>query len=223
MATIAGLCTGFSALVMSGCMGALSTEGTAELTITPEQYRDAFDAAAHIAREMGYKVIVIDRSSGIIATDPRHAGSALEPWRVDNASPTEVAENTVANRRRRIRFEFIPASAQLPAVDGQGVLHGAAIPGSTAAQERFDVQTCVGPIDVEVWVYIERSCVEGMKPSSSSGSLASKWTNPLNAKPLDATDDSIRENPQWVPIGRDSAYEQTLTNKLAAAVGSPIS
>ncbi len=65
-------------------MGALSNEGADQLTITPAQYRDAFDAAAQTAREMGYKVVVVDRSNGIIETEPRHAGGALEPWRFDN-------------------------------------------------------------------------------------------------------------------------------------------
>lgn len=207
------------ALTMSGCMGALSTSEQQQLTIAPAQYRDAFDAAARIVREMGYKVVVVDRSNGIIETDARHAGSALEPWRLDNASVSEVTANTVANRRRRIRFEFIPASARLASVGADDVLRGAAIPGSTAAQERFDVQSCVGPIDVEIWVYVERSFLEGNKPSTYSGSLASRWSNPLNAKPLDAADDSIRENPQWVPVGRDVAYEQTIEERLAASVG----
>lgn len=200
-------------------MGALSTSEQQQLTIAPAQYRDAFDAAARIVREMGYKVVVVDRSNGIIETDARHAGSALEPWRLDNASVSEVTANTVANRRRRIRFEFIPASAQMASVGADDVLRGAAIPGSTAAQERFDVQSCVGPIDVEIWVYVERSFLEGNKPSTYSGSLASRWSNPLNAKPLDAADDSIRENPQWVPVGRDVAYEQTIEERLAASVG----
>lgn len=199
-------------------MGALSTSAQEPLTITPAQYRDAFDASARIVREMGYKVLVVDRSNGIIETDARHAGGALEPWRLDNASVSEVTANTAANRRRRIRFEFIPASTQLATVAGNDLLRGAAIPGSTAAQERFDVQTCVGPIDVEIWVYLERSFIEGNKPSTYSGSLASRWTNPLNAKPSDAADASIRENPQWVPVGRDVAYEQTIGERLAASL-----
>ncbi len=213
-AQLAAACT----LTMGGCMGALSTSGQTKLTVTPEQYRDAFDSATRIVREMGYKVVVVDRSNGIIESDPRHAGSALEPWRLDNASISEVTANTAANRRRRIRVEFVPASAQLASVGADEVLHGAAIPGSTAAQERFDVQTCAGPIDVEIWVYVERSFIEGVKPSNYSGSLASRWTNPLNAKPIDATDDSIRENPQWVPVGRDAAYEQTIADKLEASL-----
>ena len=131
-------------------MGALTNEGTDQLTITPAQYRDAFDAAAQTAREMGYKVVVVDRSNGIIETEPRHAGGALEPWRFDNDGFEEATANTIASRRRRIRFEFVPVGAHLDAVQADPVLHGPAIPGSTRAQDRFDVQTCTGPIDMDV-------------------------------------------------------------------------
>ena len=79
-------------LAMSGCMGALTNEGTDQLTITPAQYRDAFDAAARTAQQMGYKVVVVDRSNGIIETEPRHAGGALEPWRFDNDGFEEATQ-----------------------------------------------------------------------------------------------------------------------------------
>lgn len=203
-----------SVLGMSGCMGALTNEGPDQLTITPAQYRDAFDAAARTAHEMGYKVVVVDRSNGIIDTEPRHAAGALEPWRIDNDGFEDATANTIASRRRRIRFEFIPVGANLDAVQSDPVLHGPAIPGSTRAQERFDVQTCTGPIEMDVWVYIERSFTEGIKPSTYSGSLQSTWTNRLNAKPADAKDESTRDNMTWTPIGRDLAYERTIVMRI---------
>jgi len=203
------------ALAMAGCMGALSNEGPDKLTITPAQYRDTFDAATRTAQQMGYKVVIVDRSNGIIETDTRHAGGALEPWRIDNDGIVEASANTTANRRRRIRFEFVPVGAPIDHVKADSVLHGPAIPGSTRAQDRFDVQTCTGPIEVEVWVYIERSFTEGTKPSSYSGSLSSTWTNQLNVKSADAKDDSTRDNAKWTPVGRDLAYERTIAARIA--------
>ncbi len=204
-------------LVLGGCMGSLSKEGPETLTVDRAQYGEALDAAARIARDMGYKVAVVDRSNGVIETDPRHAGGALEPWRLDNGTADEVASNTFANRRRRIRFEFVPVGVPPTTPTQDGVLHGAAIPGSTAALQRFDVQSSTGPIEVTIRVTIERSFLEGSRPSTYSGSLASRWSNPLNAKPAGAADDSVRDNPRWVPVGRDAAYERTIAAKLEAA------
>jgi len=207
---------------LGGCMGALTSEGPEKLTITPAQYRDAFDAATRAMREMGYKIVVVDRSNGIIETDTRHAGGLLEPWRFDNDGPSEALANTGSNRRRRIRVEFTPADAPMDAVTADPVLHGPAIPGSSRAQARFDMQTCTGPIEMDVWVYIERSFIEGSKPAPYSGSLSSVWTNRLNAKPADATDDSIRENPQWTPMGRDDDYERTLALRVSQSLNMAV-
>lgn len=207
-----------AALSLGGCMGALECEGPEKLTITAAQYQQAFDAATRAAKEMGYRVVLVDRSNGIIETDARHAGGALEPWRIDNAGPSDAAGNTLANRRRKIRVEFIPVDAAIEAVTADAVLRGAAIPGSTRAQERFDVQTCAGPIEVEVWVYLERSFVQGTNPSTSSGSLASTWTNRLDAKAADANDQSIRDRGRWTPMGRDDAYERTISARIAEGI-----
>lgn len=202
-------------------MGALSSEGANSLTIDGAQYREAFDAAAHESKLMGYEIVLVDRSNGVIQSAPRHAGGILEPWRIDNDGVSGATGNTIANRRRRIRIEFIPAGMNLDSAMGEGVLKGAAIPGSTAALERFDLQTASGPIEMRVWVYIERSFREGSKPSSYSGTLASNWTNPLNNKPSDAIDESVREVARWTPMGRDTDYERTLTGRIAAAFQPP--
>ncbi|MSR29573.1 MAG: hypothetical protein EXS03_08380 [Phycisphaerales bacterium] len=207
-------------LMMTGCMGALSAEGTNRLEIEPRQYTTAFDAAAGAARQLGYEIEVVDRSNGIIETRPRHAGSAAEPWRIDNDGPSEVGANTVAHRRRKIRIEFTPVGATLDQAEPDPVLRGPAIPGSTFAQERFDLQTCTTLIEMRVWVYLERSFREGVKPSSYSGSLASYWSNPLSVAPAGNPDGPIRDNAQWTPVGRDPAYERTLAGKVAAALAA---
>ncbi len=202
-------------------MGALESGdsgNSASLAISADLYSEVFDSATRTVREMGYKVILVDRSNGIIETEPRHAGGLLEPWRLDNPDLVDAAGNTLSNRRRRIRFEFVPAGAAIAQVDTDSVLRGAAVPGSSFAEERFDVQTCSGAIAVVVRVYVEQSFIEGTTPSSYSGSLASTWTNTLNAKPVDAQDDSTRDSARWTPIGRDCAYEKTIETRITESI-----
>lgn len=199
-------------------MGALSSDSPRVVTLAPSQYSEAFDAATSAARAMGYETDVVDRSSGIIETRPRHAGGLFEPWRIDNSGPEDAAANTVAHRRRKIRIEFTPVGLVLAAGEPDPVLRGPAIPGSTQAQERFDLQTTSSPIEMRVWVYWERSFREGFKPSSYSGALATKWSDPLTAKPAESQDESIRDRGQWTPVGRDRAYEATLTDRIAGSL-----
>lgn len=202
-------------VMLSGCMGALSSKGPEKLTVEPTQYQSAFDAASSAIRSMGFKIALVDRSNGIIESEPRHAGGALEPWRIDNSGPVDAAGNTLMSRRRRVRVEFTPESAPIESVRADATLAGPAIPGSTRSDDRFDVQTATGPIDMVVWVYIDRSFVEGSKPDPYTGGFASAWTNRMNQKPADAQDDSIRDNSLWTPMGRDDAFERTLTAKVA--------
>ncbi len=209
-----------AALQLGGCMGALSNDEPRTLTIEPSRYSVAFDAAAKATRAMGYEIEVVDRSNGIIESKPRHAGGALEPWRIDNSGPTDAAANTLSHRRRKIRIEFTPVGLVLDAGEPDPVLRGPAIPGSTLVQQRFDLQTTKSPIEMRTWVYIERSFRPGAKPSTYSGALATSWSDPLAAKPADAGDESIRERAQWTPVGRDRAYEATLTDRVAEALGS---
>ena len=202
-------------VMLGGCMGALSSNGPEKLTVEPAQYQRAFDAATSAIRSMGFKIAMVDRSNGIIESEPRHAGGALEPWRIDNSGPVDAAGNTIMSRRRRVRVEFLPESAPLESVRADATLAGAAIPGSTSSDDRFDVQTATGPIDMAVWVYIDRSFIEGSKPDPYTGGFASVWTNRMNQKPIDAQDDSIRDNPLWTPMGRDDAFERTIAEKVA--------
>jgi len=202
-------------VLLGGCMGALSSKGPEKLTVEPTQYQSAFDAASSAIRSMGFKIALVDRSNGIIESEPRHAGGALEPWRIDNSGPVDAAGNTLMSRRRRVRVEFTPESVPMESVRADATLTGPAIPGSTRSDDRFDVQTATGPIDMVVWVYIDRSFIEGAKPDPYTGGFASTWTNRMNQKPADAQDDSIRDNPLWTPMGRDDAFERTLTAKVA--------
>jgi len=202
-------------VMLGGCMGALSSKGPDKLTIQPAQYQGAVDAATNAIRAMGFKIALVDRSNGIIESEPRHAGGALEPWRIDNSGPGDAAGNTLMSRRRRVRVEFTPESAPMESVRADAALTGPAIPGSTRSDDRFDVQTATGPIDMVVWVYIDRSFIEGAKPDPYTGGFASTWTNRMNAKPPEAQDESIRDNPLWTPMGRDDAFERTLTARVA--------
>ena len=201
-------------------MGALSSEGPQQLEFHPEEYATAFDAAAEATRHMGYEIELVDRSNGIIESKPRHAGSAFEPWRIDNDGPFEVGANTIAHRRRKVRVEFTPVGFTLDAGQPDAVLRGPALAGSTFARDRFDLQRCSTPIEMKVWVFVERSFQEGAKPSSYSGTLASRWTNPLAGSLASADDRSTREPSIWTPVGRDEAYERTLGGRVQAALAA---
>ena len=204
-----------SALLLGGC---LSADGPRTLTVTPGQYPQAFDAAIAAARDHGFSPIVVDRTTGIIETNTRHAGTLLEPWRLDNDSIDQSAANTLVKTRRRMRVEFTPAGWLPPPLATDGTLQGASLPGSRTDLERFDLQAWSGPIEARVWVYLEKSAEPGIQLSSYSGTLASRYSETRGEDPAAPPDGSTRLQSAWNPSGRDEAYERTIGLAISDAL-----
>ena len=199
-----------AAWTLTGCA---SSEGPEVVTITAAQYPAAFDAAVQAAREQGMPAVLRDRRSGVIETDPRFAGSLLEPWRTDNASFDQAAENTLAFQRRRARFEFAPAGFQETAQPD----HAAAAPNLVGGGEPLpDLTQMQGDMELRVWVYVERATTLGLRRSTWT---RSKTTSAILVEPEGQT----KQNgpTYWTAASRDSAYERRLLAAVQAALASP--
>ena len=170
-----------------------SMNGPDIIELRSEEYDAVFRACLDQAREVGMPAVLSDRSIGVIETAPRHIGSLVEPWRLDSSGFEQTVNATLQYERRRVRFEFVPTGFELPAPTGQGELAGPALPGSTPAERRFDLERYSGAIELRAWVYIERGFTTGLKPDTWSLSLTSTWTDPVNAQRTDPrVDDSTR-------------------------------
>jgi len=149
-----------------------------------------------------------DPRSGVIETDPAMAGSILEPWR-PNASFSQTWENTLHLQQRRARFEFTPVSFQpSPPTDqltGPDLLH--------AQSPEIDLTQYEGPIELRVWVYVERGYQPGMRRDPWTRTATTRETivpnDPL-AKPL--------PRQYWVPMTRDEAAERRLLARVSKAL-----
>lgn len=198
-----------TALFLVGLSAGCSVKGPDRLELQSGQYDDAFDAAGKAAREAGMPPLLSDRMGGVIEGRPRIAGSVVEPWRVDNSSLEQWGENTLNKQRRRVRFEFLPVDFVPPEPDGDEELVGAPLPGSIEGELRLtDLTTFEGPVELRVWVYVERSHRAGVRPNAWSRVGRSYSTNPLETIPPD--DGTTRSPGLWTPVGRDEAMERRL-------------
>ncbi|RLS46411.1 MAG: hypothetical protein DWH86_02930 [Planctomycetota bacterium] len=171
-------------------------------------YERVFDAVVETARVYRYRPVIADRELGIIETDARASGSLLEPWRSDNDGLQDMMAHTVNFERRRVRFEFVPESFDSPTPGADARAEGAAIAGSTRAEQRFDLLSTKDTIEMRVWVYVDRA----FRPNQQIG----RWTSGETHVSTDPTmtqtleDESTRIPTEWTPIGRDVPYEQRL-------------
>lgn len=186
------------------------------LTVQPEDYPAVFDAAVQAARDNGLHPVVMDRQTGVIESAPRHTGSLVEPWRLDNDGLADGLAQTINFQRRRLRVEFVPADFSLPAPDPNQPVPGAAIPGSTRAEERFDLTRARGPVEMRTWVYLERE----FRPNQRIGNWTLSQTR-ISIDPLDVPDlrdATTRADERWTPIGRDEPYERRIMAQIQQIV-----
>ena len=193
--------------MVSGCA---TSQGPAFLTIHAEAYADAFDAAVEAAALAGLTPTVRDRRNGVIETEPRIAASVLEPWRTDNASFAQVIENTISFQRRRARFEFTPAGFR-PREPAEAPLTGPDLFAQHDAE--VDLSRLAGPLELRVWVYVERAYSPGIRRST--------WTRArtTRARIILAEDKKALPTQYWTPVRRDEAYERRLLAAVERALG----
>jgi hypothetical protein len=185
----------------------------ATMALEPGGYEACFDAVILVARESGMPAILRDRAGGVVETAPRLSGSFFEPWRLDNASFSETIENTVSFQRRRARFEFVPADFVAPSAGDPNNLEGPPLPGSTG-DDLLDVRTYPGPLEVRVWVYVERAFTPGARLGTWTRSQATFSRDTL-APVRDDGDKTVVDFSKWTPVRRDPAYEQRLLEALS--------
>jgi hypothetical protein len=195
------------ALFTGGCK---KPSGPDALTIPSTGYSAAFDAAVEAARKQGLTASMRDRRAGIIETEPRYAGSLLEPWRTDNSGFDQTMENTLNFQRRRARFEFVPAgTAPIIATAGPDDLAGPNV--VVGDQQPVDLTSFDGDLELRVWVYLDRAYTRGVKRNSwsQSANTTYKIVSPPDQPP-------VPTGTTWTPMTRDEAYERRLLAMVQA-------
>lgn len=185
--------------ILTGC--ASISSGPDVLVLSPSQYNAAFDAAAAVAAAEGMKPAILDRRGGYIHTDPAAAGSIVEPWKPQASSPRQALQNTLTLQRRTARFEFRPVGVEvLPDMEPGKLLGPELLTGSG-----IDLTTYKGPIELRVWVYVDRQYKRGIRRGT--------WTLGSETTTKELPSDSLWEQSPskfWVPMTRDVASERAM-------------
>lgn len=193
-------------LGMPTVTGCRTNEVPSVVVLDRSEYARSFDAAVETLRDAGMTTAVRDREGGLIETEPRRAGTLLEPWRGDNAGLGQAAENTIATHRRRVRFEFVSTEFAPSEPSADEVLRG---PDIDSAQGRAATPlTAPGaPIEMRIWVDLEQSFTPNVRRFL--------WTRELTTQafevnvPIDPRE-GVEVESLWTPVGRDEAYERRL-------------
>jgi len=193
-------------VVACGCQGS----SRQVMTIEAADYERAFATVRDVMRREGMPASFADPRAGVIETQPRIAGSILEPWRTDNGSLEVAWENTVAMQRRRARFEFAPIGFR--SQEGGGQAEGDRGQGHDTDLLAIDdplpdLTATDQPLELRAWVYVERYEVPGQRRST--------WTREKTTRTRIADDaHPDADESRWSVVSEDGDYAADLLEKV---------
>jgi len=180
------------AAVTVGCQQVVSIDNP--IRVADHEYDRVFDQTVEVLRGHQFVVERQDRRFGVISTRPQIASSLLEPWRGDNTTAEQVAQNTLNLRRRSVRVLLEPA------IDPNGMIDG---PGYQ--------------LYVEVRLE-QRQHPPRMLNTATASSVASYGAD-AGARSVETA--AGAERSFWRPIGRDERLEQRLVAEIIEPSARP--
>ena len=187
-----------AAAMLSGCA---PKPGPEVIRVSSAEYQHVFDVAMETARAAGMPAVFRDRRGGVIETDSNVAGSFIEPWRTDNASPEQVMENTIAYQRRKARFEFAPVSSESS---------GPIQEQETDDANTIDLTAFEGDMELRVWVFVERAHAPGYRRAAWSRRTATRAELGHTEEEIE----SLATVTAWTPVARDRDYERRMLAEI---------
>ncbi|HIA71635.1 MAG TPA: hypothetical protein EYO01_02860 [Phycisphaerales bacterium] len=189
-------------LLLSAVSCSTKLNGPDVVLLDSRDYAEVFDAAVAAANADGMTPVLLDRRGGVITTNPAVAGSFLEPWKPRPSTARQGLENTLAQQRRTARFEFVPVLNEVVVHDdGTDELVGPDYLSSTG----LDLTTYEGPMELRVWVYVDRKYTQGIRRNTWSLRQESRTKVLPTEEPWEQVAGSF-----WTPISRDVARERDL-------------
>ncbi len=192
-------------LLLASC--STNKSGPDVLMIDSSNYAVAFDAAVEAAGQEGMKAVLLDRRGGIISTDSVIAGSLVEPWKPRAATARQGLENTLTLQRRAARFEFTPVKQSLTQIEKLGSLRGP----DYLSPSGEDLTSYTGPMELRVWVYVDRQYTQGIRRDTWSLQSESRTTVLAAQEPWEQVPGTF-----WMSVNRDVAKEQLILASVEA-------
>lgn len=191
--------------------GCKTSSGPDVILLDSARYQTVFDAAVAVASSDGMKPVLLDRRSGVIATDPAVAGSFIEPWKPHPSTPRQGLENTLSLQRRAARFEFTPVVMTPSMASNKEDLIGPDLLSSAGK----DLTSFNGPIELRVWVYVDRKYTQGIR--RGTWTLSSETTTKVMPaeEPWEQVPGSF-----WTSVTRDVARERAILAAIEASLQS---
>lgn len=198
----------FLLIVITTQIGCTSRNQISDLRLDSDEYNQVFDSTKDALRSAGYVLDRVDRRFGIITSQPRSAGSILEPWRDITATPAQALDASFNYEHRILRISFIPASGTTPTPRSHPdtpapIAQIEPQPQTTTT----DITSYKGTLRIDVQAIIERAHHPGRRIETTSLRKSSYTIDPSLAQ---------RGIPAkfWEVVARDPYQEQDIMKRI---------
>ena len=180
--------------LMAGCTPVQS----GPLSVSPERYPAAFQAARDVLRDADFVLERTDVRAGVLTTAVKTTVGAASPWDEEQSTAGQEMEDLFNRQARTVRVVFSPRGS---VSDPAGLA---------------DVRAASVPIDVEVVATLYRRQRPGWRPDSTGVSLHRHWAD--SATPV--------RGEQVVAIDEDrdlaAKLKEQIRRRLAAEAAAPV-
>lgn len=187
------------ATLLAGCQAPPQPTGPTQVTLRIADYPAFVDAALSRLRLCDFHPDYVDRTHGLIITEPTTSAQWFEPWRVDARGPYHALEASLHTIRRVVTVE----------IEG---LDDAALAAQAAPLEPLTTMPAEPPqYRLSVRVDKARLSLPERQVTTSSGALnmySPRYPSRAGLRGVWAT------RGEWVDLGRDALLEAFLLEKL---------
>jgi len=156
--------------------------------VPADQYRQTFEAAVQILRDLGFTIDRRDYRFGVVTTLPLASPNMFEVWNAQNTTRHQAVESTLASEQRRVNVS----------ITAPGQADGDDQTGSDASYR------------LEVRVVLERKQIPTRR---IAGSARRNVFSNLAAPPKDLVARGVTGS-YWQPVGRDPYLEARLVKQI---------
>jgi hypothetical protein len=206
-------------LGLAGCQAPVQPTGPTQVVLHVNDYETFLDDALTLLRQYDFPPQYVDRTHGLVVSQPTTSGQWFEWWRVDSRGGYQVLESSLHTIQRVVTLRVEPAdttggATTLPSAtdSAAGVVlvadEAAAAPPEDALSA--PVAPICGRFRLTVQVDKSRLTQPDRQVTTASGALG---MYSVRVPTTEGERLRVRDS-HWVPLGRDGLLEEYLLQEL---------
>ena len=194
-------------LAITGCQAPAAPTGPTEMVMQLASYQRFLDDSITLLRQNDFPPDFVDRTHGLIVTQPATTGQWFEIWRADSRGAYQTLESNLHTMRRVIRVAVEPVESETmrPIAEFDAQASATGTPARSAEANGKNAES-----RVRVLVEKSRLTQPERQVTTASGAMGM-----YSLRTPTAEGERHKRDQHWVPEGRDGELEAWVLEQLS--------